>query len=199
MSFAYQLDGVWTEIFGAFANEYFSFPPGWADAVTEEERLAVGIHAILEEVQPPLGHQRLIGTEIIDVGGEPTRRGIYEEITVAERQENMVSTIRSLRWEREQGGFMGPGGFVRTDEAARNTALHVVVYMDKAGAASVDWELAPSTYVTASAQDVTDMLIAVGAHIQACATQARGLTEAVQAATTHAELSAIDVNAGWPM
>jgi hypothetical protein len=110
----------------------------------------------------------------------------------------LTGMIRNLRWFREQAGFEGADGHVATDAETQGRLTNTVTYMDKGAVASVDWERAPGVFAALSAQDVADLAVAVGAHVQACFTQSRVLTEAVQVATTPEALSAIDIHAGWP-
>lgn len=140
-------------------------------------------------------------TELILVSVIPTLKRCVAEyafVPIEDRKTVLTGLIRDIRWTHEQAGFDVSGGHQRTDAETQNRLASTVMYMDKGSIASVDWEQAPGIFDSLSAQDVIDLAISVNAHVQACFTQSRVLTDAVQAATTQEELSVIDINQGWP-
>lgn len=197
--YAHKLDGVWTEIAGAFTNDEGSFPPGWAEGVSGKERALAGVAEIAETNTDPKSHQRLIGVELADVGGVPMRAGIYEDLTLAERQAVFQNQVRQARWQHEQGGFTTPAGRARSDDATQSKITGALVMFDTdPDLKTLDWELAPGVWASATQADVAAMGVLVGQHVQACFTRSRQLCEAAQAATKHADLTALDLTAGWP-
>lgn len=201
MPYAYQQAGQWCEILGAFATDDGSYPPGWAEAATPAERAAAGIVAISFGQLDPLPHQRKVGDdELVDVGGVPTRRGVFETISLDARKANMLAAIRDARWQHEQAGFTGPAGPVRSDDATQGKVTGAVQLFDlNPDLTTLDWELAPGVFASVTKAQLTDMGVAIGAHVQACFTRSRQLTEAVLAAATHAELTTLDLESGWPV
>lgn len=199
MAFAHLMNGHWSEIAGAFSTDIGGYPPGWAEGSAHEERAAAGVHEIVEAVTEPLAHQRLLGVELVDVGGEPTRRSVFEDLTLQEHQAAMLAAIRDRRWTHEQAGFIGPAGPVRTDDKTQSKLTGALVMFGRdTSLSTLDWELAPGVWATVTEADVAGMGVLVGQHVQACFTRSRELSEAVLAAGTHAGLNAIDITAGWP-
>lgn len=198
MPYAYKLNGQWAEAIGAIQTDAGSFPPGWAEAATADERTAAGFVEIAEGQLAPTNQQRKTGEEIADVGGVPTRRGVFEDLLVADRKADLLAAIRATRWTHEQAGFTGPNGHVRADDATQGKITGAIQLLSLTGGASLDWEVAPGFFATILAADVNAMGVAIGQHVQACFTRSRQLTEAVLAATSHAQLDAIDINTGWP-
>lgn len=200
MPYAFKTSDGWVEINGAFATDEFSYPPGWAEGSTPEARLAAGVAEITEADVTPQSHQRLVGVELVDVGGlVPMRQGVYEELTLQERQTAMLAAIREQRWAHEQAGFIGPAGPVRTDDKTQSKLTGALVMFGRdTSLSTLDWELSPGVWATVTEADVAGMGVLVGQHAQACFTHSRGLSDAVMASETHADLNAIDITAGWP-
>jgi hypothetical protein len=63
---------------------------------------------------------------------------------------------------------------------------------------SMDWRMADDTIVTLDAAQMIAMGMAVAQHVAACQTKKNTLDAQIAAATTVADLDAIDVESGWP-
>lgn len=84
MAYAYQAGGSWLEIFGAFTigegDAAIQYPADWP-ALATEEREAAGV-AEIAEADPPPAWMTVIGRELVDVAGIPTRRWITQAIDI---------------------------------------------------------------------------------------------------------------------
>jgi hypothetical protein len=125
--------------------------------------------------------------------------GAFAPKPLEERKAALLAAVRDARWRHEQAGFTGPNGRVRPDDATQAKVTGAVqLFALRPTLIGLDWELAPGVFATVSRADVEAMGVLIGLHVQACFTRSRQLSEAVLAATTHAELDLIDLEDGWP-
>jgi hypothetical protein len=200
MAFAYLQDGQWVEATGFVTIGDLAYPPGWAEAADPAARAEAGFAEIVIGQTDPLPHQVKTGEELVDVGGQPMRRGIFDVIALADRKAAMLVAIRAARWAHEQGGFTGPQGPVRTDDATQAKITGAVALMGLMGEnpPPLDWELSPGVFASITLPQLKGLAVLIGQHVQTCFTRSRQLSEAVMAATKHTDLSAIDIETGWP-
>lgn len=125
---------------------------------------------------------------------------VSSEITVDEYKEKVLSEIRNIRYNKEVGGILFNNSIpIRTDEKSQSKLQGAIALFNlDPNLASVEWEAVPGTFATLTKQNMVDIGVAVGAHIQACFSRSKALTLAVQACTTKAQVDAIDINSGWP-
>lgn len=64
--------------------------------------------------------------------------------------------------------------------------------------AIINWEFAPGVYVDLDKATLEFIALSAWEHIRLCYVTAKALTATIQAATTIAELDAIDLTVGWP-
>ena len=193
--FAYRAGDTWVEIIGAWASMLGDHAPGWVDAASPAERQASGAVAIEDGQLRPHAHQTKVGEELVDVGGVPTRRGVFVDLTIDERKAEMTAMLRTSWLVHELSGFDGPGGRVPTDETTQRRLLVALAFPSDY---AVPWEARPGEMVLVSAAQIAALSGAIFGHVAVCAAQAYGLQTKIKAAKTHAELSAVDLNAGWP-
>lgn len=125
--------------------------------------------------------------------------GAFVPKPLEERKAVLLAAVRAARWRHEQAGFTGPNGHVRADDATQAKVTGAVqLFALSPALTGLDWELAPGVFATVSRADVEGMGVLIGLHVQACFTRSRQLSEAVLAATTHAELDLINLEEGWP-
>jgi len=119
--------------------------------------------------------------------------------TKAGRKEALQAAIAAKRWAVETGGTVAMGVGVRTDEVGQAKLTGAIALFDHDPTlTTIDWEATPGVWVTLDGPTVRGLGVIVGRHIQSCFSHARQLSEAVTAADTHADLDAIDIEAGWP-
>jgi hypothetical protein len=91
MSYAIKSDGVWKEIVGSFSVpmmvndklDNVSHPANWPDLVSADDRVAAGVAEIVEPGPQPIT-ARVVGTEVVDVAGVPTRQWVTEPLPLEE-------------------------------------------------------------------------------------------------------------------
>lgn len=204
-AYARLLDGKWTIIDeGGFTvgsgDEAISYPRIVLDVWTADQLAEIGVYAVQPAASYNAAAYRVLGTTIEDNGvGRPIYVNDLAVTPLADRKEGVLEAIRAARYAHEQGGFTTGQGRMRSDDVtqAKITGAVSLFSLDPT-LMSLDWELAPGVFASVSAAQVQDMGILIGRHVQACFTRSRQLTEAVLAASTHAELSAIDLENGWP-
>jgi hypothetical protein len=203
MTHAVLINGVWREIVGPFEDadgtqHAANVPELWS----AEELEAIGVKPLVDRTGEPVpGSQRVMGVELVDVEGAPTKILTVEPVDVAGRRGPLLAKIRDTRWTHEQAGFTGPNGHVRTDDPTQGKVTGAVqLFTLNPALTALDWEVAPGVFATIPRASVEAMGVAIGLHVQACFTRSRQLTEAVLAATTHTQLDTIEaqIEEGWP-
>lgn len=105
--------------------------------------------------------------------------------------------LASKRYTVEVSGVVVNGSTILTDRESQATITGAKAYADLNPAAVVDWK-SPTGWVQIDAATIGAIASAVGLHVQSCFSCERALSEAVDAATTVADIKAIDTSAGWP-
>ena len=121
-----------------------------------------------------------------------------------------LTALRAARWEEVKakrqmvqfGGCMTPSGRVQTDADSQrliNGAVTLAMLSLQAQAPfALSFTLADNSTVILSAAQMIAMGQAVGVFIGLAHAQSLALRAALEAATSRAEVEAVDVNAGWP-
>jgi len=120
-------------------------------------------------------------------------------LSLEERKAVMQDAIRARRQLAEPSGTVVGGVPVRTDETSQRKIAGAVQLFEKDGTLTViDFEAQPGIWVTLDQATMEAIGVAVGRHIQACFSNAKALSEAVEAAADDDALDLIDMDAGWP-
>ena len=110
--------------------------------------------------------------------------------------------IASRLAQAERAGFVFQAARIASDadSLARISilALRAQRAKDDGQAISVRLVAADDTALTLNRQEMLDLAKAAGDHFLACSDNARTLRQAVAAATTAAEVDAVDLDSGWP-
>lgn len=121
--------------------------------------------------------------------------------SIMRQQHSKWSAVKQLR-DVKADKAPTPFGIVDSDDSSKIkiTGLVSMAMLAKgAGAAfSEEFTMADNSVVTMDADMVIGLGVAVGQHISAVYARARALREDIDAATTQAELDAIDIETGWP-
>lgn len=146
-------------------------------------------------------------THYLEPAGEPTLNATgdayvqaftVEELPLDTAKERLKSRVTALRFSHETGGVsLGNGVSILTGIDDQNRIASTIQGMELAGVASTSFKAA-SGWVTLTLAELKTISTAVVAHVQACFQRERTLHETIDAATSIAELGAIDVTAGWP-
>ena len=105
--------------------------------------------------------------------------------------------LANKRWMVETGGTTIAGMPVPTDRDTQSKLIAARILAKEDPAYTIRWKL-PTGFTTLDAATLIAIADGVRAHVQAAFDREDVLTQAINAATTHADLDAIDINAGWP-
>lgn len=93
-------------------------------------------------------------------------------------------------------------GLINMDDGTRATIssyAQTAALANQAGLPfSITWRLLDNTYVELDASAMIRLSLEVTSHVSACHAYSFQLKDKIEAATTVAELEAIDINTGWP-
>jgi hypothetical protein len=123
-------------------------------------------------------------------------------LTLSERRSTLLPRLAQKRWEVETGGIVAMGVPVRTDEVGQAKLTGALALFDNDPTlAAIDWEAQPGVWITLDPPTIEGLGVLVGRHVQACFSRARVVSEAIQAAVTHAAMDAAEaeIDQGWPV
>ena len=107
-----------------------------------------------------------------------------------------------LRDKKATSGLETPFGRFDTDIASQQkisgAVLMALIAAQSQQPFSVDWRLAGNGLVTLNATTMMQVGVLIGQHVAACQDRKNDLDAALDAATTLAEIEAVDVESGWP-
>ena len=136
--------------------------------------------------------------DLYDSGTLSFSRPIKPVVTIQESRANRKSELSAIRFERETDGIVINGVNVETNRDSQ-------AMINGAWSASqvdpnilIDWKGADGSWTQINAATITGIAMAVSAHVQACFSNERQLSEAIDDAETTAEVDAIDLTVGWP-
>ena len=115
-----------------------------------------------------------------------------------ERKRKLVERIGAKRYMVEVGGISVGGLAIETDRETQINISQVKQAMDIDANMVVEWKMSDGGFKTLDKLTVDAIYAATVQHKQSCFSQEKTLTEEANAATTLAELDAIDIDAGWP-
>lgn len=122
--------------------------------------------------------------------------------TLAMLQDEAWSAVKAIRAAKETGTAQTPVGTVQIDEASKlkiTGALSLCRLQEELQQPfSLNFTLADNSRVTLTNTTVRQLAGAVGEYVAQVYDRASALRDQIDAATTAAELNAIDLNAGWP-
>lgn len=127
---------------------------------------------------------------------------VEDKVQDAEYIENhrrdISSRISEKRWKAENGGMTVGDTPIDTDLDSVNLITATMVGMGRDPTAVVDWQDKDKNWNKVNKASIEGMHDAVFAHRQSARTNEFNLDAEVVAATTIAELDAIDIESGWP-
>lgn len=114
-------------------------------------------------------------------------------------QAEKLEALRLRRNVARDGGILVSGTLIPTDKETRAvlTATRLKTITDDPFSVP-DWKVDNGVFATLSQAQIIAISNAVAAHVQACFTRERVLTDLINAATTTTALDAIDLDTGWP-
>jgi hypothetical protein len=108
------------------------------------------------------------------------------------------NALASKRWQVETGGVTFNGLSLATDVTSQTKYIGAVVGAQIDPTAVLNWKMADGTFVELDATEITEIAMAVRAHIQACFDKEAELRELIELAEDQEDLDAIDITVGWP-
>jgi len=109
------------------------------------------------------------------------------------------AALARRRWQAEEGGTTLGGQPLATDRTTQTklTAAYIKASAN-AGYTIPAWKSGPGVFSSLNAAAIIAAADAIEAHVQACFANEAALSGEIEAATTIAELSAVDIEASWP-
>ncbi|MCM0018491.1 MAG: DUF4376 domain-containing protein [Tagaea sp.] len=183
-------DGQTVRVGQAYSRDGVNYPADWLGALTEQERLALGLEIVPE---PPAHDPRFASVT-------ETAPGVYETtpVPIAQAKAARVTEVKALRWQKEVAGLVYLGVKVATDEISQAKLGNTVLLSQYAPEPfAIQWSGIDGT-LTLDKPQLIAMGVAVGTQVQALFAVQRAKIEAIEALTTVAGVVAYDVTAGWP-
>ena len=117
--------------------------------------------------------------------------------SVAAGKDALHAALAAKRYAIETGGTTIAGVPVATDRESQGKLVAVRIVAKENPAYSVKWKTSAG-FVTLNAATIIAVADGVRAFVQAAFDREAALSSEIEAATTLAELDAIDLEAGWP-
>lgn len=146
----------------------------------------------------PTKYQRIVRTDYVKNGDTITATPVIEYLPLDDVKRLRLEEMASARWERETAGIVFAGAFVPTDDRSKLLfgRAHARALTDPAY--SVDWKVAPGSYVHLDAAT----LVAIGnfaeQYIQDLFAAEKTHAEAIAALASVEAAVAYDIGANWP-
>jgi hypothetical protein len=118
-------------------------------------------------------------------------------IPLTEMQAQRLAELAALRYEKETAGIILNGATIETNRESQALINGAWSYSQLNPTVLIDWK-AESGWIQIDAATIAGIAGAVAAHVQACFSNERTLSEAINAAETVAAVQAIDLTIGWP-
>lgn len=118
------------------------------------------------------------------------------------KKAQMVTAVNARRDAAEESGFTYMGKPFDSDSRSVqriNTAVQAAqVALATSNLVVFEWMCADNTTITLDAQQMLGVPVALATHANEIHLNGRNLKDAIAAATTSAELAAVDTGSGWP-
>jgi hypothetical protein len=139
------------------------------------------------------------------VNGVPTTQWLVEPYTEGELaaaidalRSKHIESIATLRKVKAEKGFDSPMGRIKTDRGTRQDLVAATFIGRGDTSKTRRWKL-NGAFVTLATPTLNAIIDMVDAHVQSCFDNEEVLFDQINAATTLAELDAIDITVGWPV
>jgi Domain of unknown function (DUF4376) len=121
-----------------------------------------------------------------------------EAAALAATKAGLLATLANKRWEKETGGMTYSGFALSTDATSQTKYIGAVVGAQMDPTVTLKWKMADGQFVTLDAAAIVGVAMAVRGHVQACFDREAELKATIEAATTPAEIAAVNISTGWP-
>jgi hypothetical protein len=117
--------------------------------------------------------------------------------SLSAHQQRKREELAALRYQHETAGITLNGATIETNRESQALVNGAYSYSLLNPAVLIDWK-AESGWIQIDATAIAGIAGAVAAHVQACFSNERTLSELIAAAETVAAVQAIDLTIGWP-
>lgn len=211
MKFVHAPEGVFQQIiqFGQVV-EFSSTCKTTARQLTPEQKVQYGVSKLQLVTPPPYNPDTQVRVEadpvLIDgvwmqvwavtssIPTDPDALEAFKATYASKRKADLAA----IRYAKETAGITFNGMPVSTDRASQAmlTGAHTTVQVTPE--IIIDWK-GNAGWVQLNKAAIEALSQAVSSHIQSCFSNEKTVSTLIDAATTVAELEAIDLNAGWPV
>ena len=178
-------------------NPNTSFPKTVPDAILAE----YGVYPVTVLDRPTITKWQTAtkNAEPTLVNGVWTLGWTVTETPLADAKVQVLGELANRRYQAEEGGTTLNGMPIATDRTTQGkvTAAYVKASADNTYSIA-SWKGADGTFTPLDAATIIAIADAIEAHVQACFSNEATLAGQISAATTLAELEAVDLEAGWP-
>lgn len=137
-----------------------------------------------------------LGGEIGDVWNGEAFSKPPKWATIEEAKAGRLAELAEYRWLKETAGVNVNGFIIKTDEVSQAKMSGAKVYSDLNPETLIDWKT-DNGWIQIDRNTLLTAGNAVGAHVQACYSQERVHSDAINALDTIAEIEAYDIQTGW--
>ena len=142
----------------------------------------------------PLDATYIINNEPVTIVPEEP---IILEPTLEEVKEAKLSSLASIRYEKEIGGIAVSGATIATDRASQALITGAYVSLKQGFISSVNWK-GENSWVTLTLVEIEPIAQAVCNYVQACFTKECILAQQISNLSSIADIENFDINSGWP-
>lgn len=146
--------------------------------------------------------QRLVDGALVDTGQPsfaPHAWSVWDETLVQWVDPRDLNTLKAAKWDEikaarsaaEYGGFTWDGSPFDSDSASQQRIIGASQLATLTPELEIDWTLADNTVRTLNAQEMNEVGMALGQHVNAQYVHARTLRQQISAAQTTQELESI--------
>jgi hypothetical protein len=165
---------------------------------SDAELAAVSAYRVVESYPSKADYQEYTPGNLVLSGGVVTAHWVATDIPVESARAAARAVLATIRFAKETGGVLVGGTPVATDRDSQTKLIAARINAKEDDTYTVNWKADNGSFVQINAATMIAIADAVSAHIQACFDREAVLSAAISAATTTAEVRAIDLNSGWP-
>jgi len=109
-----------------------------------------------------------------------------------------LATLAAYRYSKEVGGITVAGTSILTDRESQATLTGAYVAVQLNPTRLIDWKTSDGTWTQIDKATVEFLASAVADHVQACFSNEKVHSTAINLLTTIEEVEAYDITVGWP-
>lgn len=134
----------------------------------------------------------------VESGSSNRVDGVWSVRNLDTAKTALKAQLAALRYEKESAGTTAYSQKIDTSRESQSLIIGIALRAQGAGAKTIKFKTKAGRIINATPPQITGIFNAVHDHVQACRTREADLTEAIDNASTPAELEAINITEGWP-